>query len=125
MAAFEPSQRIREGILSAISADERSRAKRYLAISVTTVAASVIGTFFAARYALGALYQTSTYRYLTLAFTDPDIVLPHWREFLLSLVESVPVFALTVATAALLALAVSARALANVPRRNLDLSFSN
>lgn len=124
MDQFHPSKELRKNILLQIVKEEGRRAKNYLLASFATAAASIVGFIFAAQYVTQAISQTSFYRYFSLLFSDSDIVLSYWRQFTLSLVESLPFFAVTLVLVAIVVLMVSIRVFTNNARRSLSFSFN-
>ncbi|MEQ1500042.1 MAG: hypothetical protein ABL917_01565 [Parcubacteria group bacterium] len=83
---------LRTLILSSIKAAEYRRARLYLLISGVTLSVSVIGLVFAIKYLIQTLYASEFYSYVTLIYSDKDMVLGFWKDILLSLAESFPVF---------------------------------
>jgi hypothetical protein len=69
-----------------------------------------------------ALSQSGFLSFASLAFSDTDIVARYFREFALSLVEALPLLAITFALVALAAFLVSLRMLATNVRGGLTLS---
>ena len=67
-------------------------------------AVSVIGLLQASIYAADESYLSGFSDYLKLLFTDHDVALASWREFALSLAESLPALPLALLCAALLVL---------------------
>lgn len=124
MDQFKPSKELRENILFQIVKEEGRRAKNYLLVSFITTTASIVGVIFSAQYVMQAVYQSSFYRYLSLLISDSDIVLSYWQQFTLSLVESMPFFAVTLALVAIVILMVSIRVFTNNARRSFNFSFN-
>lgn len=124
MDQFKPSKELRKNILLQVVKEEGRRAKNYLLVSLITSTASIVGVVFAAQYVVQAIFQTSFYRYFSLLFSDSDIVLSYWRQFTLSLVESLPFFAVTLVLVAIVVLMVSIRVFANNTRRSFSFSFN-
>ncbi len=91
---IEPGAGIYQAILTRIAyARQRSarvRAGLFSALAVLSGAALVP----ALRYAAGQFYASGFYDYVTLIFSDRSLVLMYWRQFSLSLVESLPSLAL-------------------------------
>lgn len=110
-------QSLRKNILSGIQVYEYRRAKRFLALSAVAGAVSLIGLVGSIWYLATSLYQTSFYYYSTLVFTDTDLVLSYWREFFLSLAETLPVFGVTLVLAGLVAFLLSVRAIVDYRER--------
>lgn len=125
MERLEPSKNLRKNILLTIVKEERQRAKKYLAVSFAVASASAVGLVFSIQYIAQAISQSSFYQYLSLLFSDSDIVLSYWKSFAMSLVESMPFFAVTLVLFAVVALMMSIRVLIKNSGRNFSPSFSN
>ena len=125
MGQYQPSHELRESILSRIATEEHQRARRYLLASFTAATVSVAGIVFAGTYVVRAIYEARFYQYVSLLFSDTDIVLSYWREFMLSLAEALPFFAITLVLVAVATLMLSIRMLTSTSRRDLSLSFSS
>lgn len=125
MDKFEPSKDLRQNIVLTIVKEERQRAKNYLILSSTTALGSVVGVIFSVQYVIQVITQLSFYKYFSLFFSDSDIVLSYWRDFVMSLVESMPFFAITLVLLAVVALMMSVRVFINNSGRDFGFSFSN
>lgn len=59
---------------------------------------AVISSFFAVFYTLwtfgGAILKSQFWSLATLAFSDAAVIISHWNDYLLSLLETLPVFQL-------------------------------
>lgn len=100
----EPSRELLLGIIANITAQEmrRIRARFVLFASATSIFSVIAVIMFG--YASQEFAHSEFLQYLSLIFSDTGAVMLSWREFLLSLMESVP---LTGATIALIATIVS------------------
>ena len=103
--------RVSNRIIRAISAYEIRRARRMIALTTATLLSSAIGTWYAWLFLGREFYQSSFYDYFSLLFSDTDIILSHWRELALSLVESAPLLSMTISLAVVAALLASVRLL--------------
>lgn len=125
MDRYEPSQELRNRILKTITTEERHRARKYLAVSFAIAGASAAGMIASSIYAARAIYQSGFYQYLSLAFSDPDVVLTYWREFTLSVVESAPLLGITLVLTAAVALLASVRTYMHNTGRHAGFLFIN
>jgi len=82
---------LRAKVLFVIREEEVKRARIFLLFTTLVTPFSVIGLWFVFQYLLASFYQTSFYHYATLLFSDPDVVLAYWRQFILVLLEALPV----------------------------------
>ena len=104
---------------------ERRRAIVFLFVSAQTALVSVAGIVFSAWYAMQGLRESSFYAYFSLVLSDPDIVLAYWKEFVLSLADTIPFMEITVVFVAVAVFLVSVRILAQNMRFGLSPSFSH
>lgn len=100
---------LRSNILLSIRKEERRRARLYLFVATIVVPSSVFGAWLSASLMVQEFLSSSFYTYLSLLFSDTDIVLAYWQQFALSLAESIPLIGVTVFLIALAALLVSLR----------------
>lgn len=68
------------------------------------VGAELVGTAAAGAYLYAELAGSRFFTYLGLLFSEGSVVLAHWRELGLSLLESLPLFSFTLTLASLTAL---------------------
>ena len=97
---------------------ERRRAIVFLFVSAQTALVSVAGIVFSAWYAMQGLRESSFYAYYSL-------VLAYWKEFVLSLADTIPFMEITVVFVAVAVFLVSVRILAQNMRFGLSPSFSH
>ena len=88
---------LRARVLLGVRQEEIKRARVFLLVSALIIPASLVGFWFVLHYLLASFYQTSFYSYLSLIFSDPDVVLAYWQQFLLVLLEALPVASMIVA----------------------------
>lgn len=122
---FELPENLRNNILLGIRGEEKKRAKPLLAVSVIIALSSLVGLFMWLKYALIAFYQSSFYAYMTLLFSDPDVVLRYWQEFGLALLESLPVLGIALCLLAVFTLLMSLRLFTQNMRFGFASSFAN
>ena len=120
-----PSERLRQHILTHISREERRRARIYVLTSAAAILLSLSGIFASVQYVVQALYQSSSYAYLSLLLSDTDIVFANWQAFSLSLLESIPLLGVLMSLVASFALLVAIRTFANNLRTGLIPSFGS
>ena len=125
MNKINPPNTLMKNILLGIGREERRRARLFLFVSVTAVPLSVLGIVFSIQYMLQGFYQSSFHSYFSLLLSDPDIVLTYWREFALSLADSIPFAGMTISLITIAVLLVSIRIFANNLRNGLSRSFGN
>ena len=125
MNEIDPPDTLRKSILLAIGREERRRARLFLIVSITAVPLSVLGIVFSIQYMVQGFYQSSFHNYFSLLLSDPDIVLTYWREFALSLADSIPFAGMTISLITIAALLISIRIFASNLRNGLGHSFGN
>lgn len=96
-------------IVRRISDEERRRARVFLISSTAMGILSLCGIASSIYFVVQGLYQSSFYSYFSLLMSDPDASLLYWREFGLSLVETVPLLEITLSIVAVVMLLVSVR----------------
>ncbi len=111
---------LKSAILVRIRTEERSLARRNVFVAAPVLAASLAGIVWAVVSAISALSQSGFGHYISLIFSDTGSVLSLWYPFGLTIIESVPIFALTVLVGALIAFIGSA----SVAARNARRAFS-
>lgn len=83
-------------IMAKIEAQKiRSAKTRFVFLAITAVA-SVFAAVPALQYAAREFYQSGFYQYFSLLFSDGGAVMASWKEFALSLAESLPLLGATV-----------------------------
>lgn len=87
---IEPPERLYLGILARIEREKRRIARIRFVLSGIAAFTSVIALVPAGLYAFGEFYQSEFYQYLSVIFSDIGIALAYWKEFSLSLAESLP-----------------------------------
>lgn len=122
---FELPKNLRNNVLLSIRSEEKRIAKRELAVSAFAAVASIGAIVASVEYAVTAFYQSSFYSYASLLLSDPDMVLRYWREFSLTLLESLPVIGIVCFLIAMFALLVSLRFLARNMRLGFTPTFAN
>jgi len=122
---IDPPTKLRANILMRIGREERRRARVFLLVFATVVPFSILGIVFSTQYMLQGFYQSSFYSYFSLLLSDPDIVLAYWKDFSLSIAESVPFMGITLSLITIVALLISIRIIANNLRNGVSRSFSH
>ncbi len=104
---------LRSRILAGIRRVERRRALTRLFVSTAVVLFSIAGIVWSVRATLVALNQSGFYEYASLMQSDSGAVLSSWKEFVLSVAESIPFGEITIALAAAAALLFSIKMLSD------------
>ena len=122
---IKPPVKLRANILMRIAQVEFRRARAYLLVSTTVGVFGIIGAVFSVKYLLQGFNQSGFYNYFSLLLSDPDIMLTYWREFSLSIVESIPVTGVIISLGAFAVFLVSVRIFANNMRVGMTPALSN
>lgn len=122
---FELPESLRSNIFLGIRTEEKKRAKRLLAVSVVVAIGSLVGIITSLKYALMAFYESSFYTYVSILFSDPDVVFKYWQEFGLALLGSLPVISMSLCLIAVFALLMSLRLFAQNMRFGFSPTFAN
>ena len=93
---IEPPERLYLGILARIEREKRRIAVIRLAFFGVVASASLAAIIPSFKYVAREFAQSGFYEYLFLLFSDSDAVLASWREFALSLAESLPITEITI-----------------------------
>ncbi|MDD5547472.1 MAG: hypothetical protein PHN74_01025 [Candidatus Pacebacteria bacterium] len=88
---IEPPKELLGGILSKIEFEKRKIARLRLAFFAGTALASIFGFIPATRYFINELNSSGFHHYASLIFSDGGVLISYWKEFILSLAESLPV----------------------------------
>lgn len=91
LTSIEPPQRLLSDILLRIKQAQKRAIKIRLVILGVVVLSSAGAAIPAFQYSAREFYQSGFYQYLLLLFSDSGAVLEYWKEFGLSLAESLPV----------------------------------
>ncbi len=91
---LEAPQGLYAAVMARIDAAERRAARIATAVFGFVALASAAALVPVAQYTLQQFYASGFYDYLSLALSDHSLALTYWREFGLSLVESLPSLAL-------------------------------
>lgn len=92
---IEPPKRLHLGILLRISFAQRRFARIKMALSSLVALFSFVLMVFDVQYIASGFAKSGFYQYFTLIFSDTGAVLSYWKEFSMSLAESMPLFELT------------------------------
>lgn len=96
-------------MLAGVRQEERRRAFRYLSVSAAGAVCSLFAIAWSVRLIWAGLSASGSLAYLSLLFSDTGAVLLLWREFALSVAESLPTLALAGALVASMLFLVSLR----------------
>lgn len=104
---MEPSEKLRDGILTRIDFEKRRSAMIRLAFLGTLATASFTAMILFFQDLMREFYQYGFYQYFSLIFSDGSVVMSYWKELTLSLAESAPLIEITILLAMILVFLVS------------------
>ena len=87
---------LKKAILERIRMEEKHAAQRVFVASSACFLASIGGLVWGAQLAISSLSQTGFVEYMSLLFSDTSVIVTVWQPLALSIIESLPYFALTV-----------------------------
>ncbi|HEV8666466.1 MAG TPA: hypothetical protein VN665_01280 [Candidatus Paceibacterota bacterium] len=94
LSTIEPPQGLYGSIMSRIDLAKRRAAKTRAGLSGLVAILSGAALVPVAEYTAQQFYASGFYDYLSLLLSDHTLVMTYWREFGLSLVESLPSLAI-------------------------------
>lgn len=100
----EPPQGLYHAVLARIAYEKRRAARLQFACFGAVALLSFIALVPAFGYAAQEFSQSSFKQYLSLFFSDSAIAIGYWKEFSLSLADSLPLFGITLVLSMLFAL---------------------
>jgi len=93
--SYEPREGLYRSILLRIDMEKVRQAKRKFVIFAFSSAASFVASAAAFQYVIAEFGKSEFVQYFSLIFSDSQTVISYWREFVVLLTESLPVFGLT------------------------------
>jgi hypothetical protein len=91
ISQIEPSLELKGLILRRLKRERSRLTSRKLAFVYSGLAASVAAFFYAFAIFGSAILRSDFWNLLSLIFSDAGVVVSHWNDFLLSLLENLPV----------------------------------
>ncbi|MBU6431075.1 MAG: hypothetical protein KGJ58_02540 [Patescibacteria group bacterium] len=121
---FEPSRKLFSLVTARIYLAQRRSARIRLIFGGMMAIASFAAIVSSFQYAIREFYQSGFYEYFSFLLSDSGYVLSSWKEFSVSLAESLPLTSITIFLAAVFAFLVSAKlAIKNIrPNYNYKLT---
>ena len=96
MPEKEPAKNLKSAVLARIEQKETQLIQRKLRLSYAAIAISAAAIFYASFTAGSALLHSEFWSLATLTFSDALTVAHDWQDFLFSLLETLPVFDLSI-----------------------------
>ncbi len=122
----EPSTDLLPKIIFAIARRRRTYARLKFGGFSLLSAASLSLMFFAFGELGRQINQAGTLKFLSLIFSDLEIVLANWQEFSLSFLESLPILPITLSLAGILSLLFAVKFMfVSLPKINPHLAIKN
>ena len=95
LGQIDPPKRLSKIILTQIAIKEKHAMLVRLCFAVAASAVSFVAMIPAFMYMFAEFYQSNFYTYVLLLFSDGSTTLLYWKEFVLSLAESLPLVGIT------------------------------
>lgn len=121
----KPPRGLLGAILNRIDTLEARRAQKQFLVGVAGMAVSFVGLWYGSLYAVAELKSSAFYQYTAVLFSDADIIIAFWKDFLLAIAESFPVISAFVACSFLFLFLSSLRSLVRGSRRGVALLFTH
>ncbi len=83
-------------ILKNIAIRQKRSVHNRLFLSATTAIMSILGMLLAIQYTIQEFYLSNFNQYLSLVISDSGTIISNWRDFILSLAESIPLIGITI-----------------------------
>ena len=106
-AKYEPEENLSKNIWATIVLSDRHATRIKLCTFSFTGLVSLIGLFPAFKILFGDLAHSGFYEYSSLIFSDGGAIISYWREFIFSLLESLPIMSIIFSLALILILFLS------------------
>lgn len=93
---IDPPMDLEGTIIKIVRSEQKKLARIYFATQSIISGASLVGLIETGIYLLNSFKKTGFYEYASLIFSDPASLSNIWKEFIFSLVESLPALTLIV-----------------------------
>ena len=100
-SVLEPSENLKNSIISRIKVEERKRAIYKVAYSSALTLASIFMSVFYMINIIKDSSQSGLSEYFSLLFSDGALIASYWQTYVLSVVESLPIIPITVVVASI------------------------
>jgi uncharacterized membrane protein len=97
LSTLNPPEGLLEAVFARIELAKVRAARLRLAVSSVVASVALAALYPALRFAAQEFSASGFSDYLSLILSDTSALAAHWQEFALSLVESIPVFSITLA----------------------------
>ena len=118
-ASFQPESRLSGDILLSIEVKSSRIAKwktiGYMSVSVLSLSLSVLSI----KSVIEQFTTTGFYNYLSLAFSDSGVIATYWKEYILSLADSLPIMSIILSFSLLFILFISIKKVSHQFRNKL------
>jgi len=117
----EPSNKLYGKILFAIEKDKQIKRKIGFWFFAFTTILAFLSLIPAILYLLANLSSSGFYRYISLIFSDTEILLSNWKDYSMTLIESVPFAQITICFSIIFLILCLLKMLANsLPKKLLN-----
>lgn len=121
-AVYHPDCRLSDDVCRAILAKRKKLIIRNMFGYLGLGALSLFGSVFFVRDLIVESSKLGFYKYFSLIFSDGGVIATYWREYILTLVDSLPVMSLVLSLALLFVLFISLKKVFSEMRGKLKLA---
>lgn len=114
---INPPAELKEKIFEKIEVASEKRAFKKKIFVFSSLFVSFIGFFQFAGYAISEFQSSGFYSYLSLFWSDSKVILSNFNEFIFSLLDSTPFFAITIALVSIFIFLLSMKYLVAINKR--------
>lgn len=108
-AIYHPECRLSDDVCQTILAKKKKITERNTLGYILLGVLSLSGSIFSIRDLITESSKLGFYRYLSLVFSDGGVIATYWREYMLTLVDSLPVVSLILSFTLLFVLFISVK----------------
>lgn len=121
-AVYHPECRLSDDVCCAILAKRKNIIRRNTSVYVLLIVSSLSGSIFSIRDLITESSKLGFYKYLSLVFSDGGVIATYWKEYMLTLADSLPVMNLIVSFALLFVLFISLKKASSIFKNGLKLA---
>lgn len=120
-ATHKPNENLSDSVCKAVVLKSRSMARRNISMYLGVCALSFFGSIFFIKDLITESSNLGFFSYLSLIFSDSSIVVNYCNDYILTLVDSLPVASLVLSVSLLFLLVLSLRKVSSHLRSKLSL----
>ena len=98
---IEPSKNLKVSIVNKIKKEESKRLIYKIGLSTSLSLVSIFSIVFLIINIVKDYYQSGLSEYISLLFSDGVLLASYWQSYMMSVIEALPIFAITLVLASL------------------------